>query len=785
MANGNGDGAATQDQDLLSSDDAAPGIGMRYAPGDVPVRPGEGPGQTAFVGPQQQSAIPTFEEPGQATTPYAQQGGRYQQPPLTRTPMSDATMGQPTPPHGVGALLRSILGGGLGAMQYSVPAAMSQSVNPSVRAFGAGMAASSPYAMQTRQLAARRELTASQMDSVKLHQAQLMDLITWHNYQHLDDAQQQATLSRYYESGNVLLTGKNSQGQPLVSDLHRVEDSEGHQGMNDALNLRKELQRQMTKEEYQQGYRYRVFADSDDPSGATFSVGKINIRDTVVTPDGRKVSVADYELSSASDRQKAAQEAIKEDHQELLSYRRMPESTLEQARTKRDRALEFQDSDSPVHQGGIPWQDEVSRLNNRPFPMPGEENRAIYQGSNPAWRGREMQRYERVDGTTEWRDVLSGKPAPADMTQAPGAGRGPAPPAPRGGRKAAPSGDEVEDYKHEHNISELEEEAPERQLMSPTGKYPILGTVASIGDMEGMFPARAAQAPPAQTVGQMKRQQQAATQARAAGTAGRAEEKTLTRPVTVVDMNGHPHIMSYDEAQRGIRLGVLKRGSIMDANEAEYKEARDKQARAYAYEGSLNRYQQSINDFYGGSSKGITERDRQYLGALTAHATDKLASDPSALNGLVDAAVGAIPEIGALYKMWQTKTDRDMIEALSPAAKKAMENYYVAIISNFANMKDILGGIGRNESLIRAEINTIPPPYVDRDYINGALNSKRAELKDRNAGLIRVDTQPYPRFEPYQQANGQGRTGGMWPSHAPGQGGLSNAAQQLIQKYSQ
>ena len=106
-----------------------------------------------------------------------------------------------------------------------------------------------------------------------------------------------------------------------------------------------------------------------------------------------------------------------------------------------------------------------------------------------------------------------------------------------------------------------------------------------------------------------------------------------------------------------------------------------------------------------------------FLEKETAGALDSLFGEP--LTGYSEKAMSGI-------------MTKDQYDKLSPDGKKLLVDYFDSIISNFADMKHRLGSIGRNESMIQAEIHTIPLPYIPKDAADAAFQKKLHSVQIRN-----------------------------------------------------
>lgn len=99
--------------------------------------------------------------------------------------------------------------------------------------------------------------------------------------------------------------------------------------------------------------------------------------------------------------------------------------------------------------------------------------------------------------------------------------------------------------------------------------------------------------------------------------------------------------------------------------------------------------------------------------------------------GVLDTIFGE-PLTGYSQKAMNGIMTKDQYDKLSPDGQKLLVGYFNALISNFADMKARLGTVGRNESMLQAEIHTIPLPYIGKDVAKEALDRKRSGVIERN-----------------------------------------------------
>jgi len=124
----------------------------------------------------------------------------------------------------------------------------------------------------------------------------------------------------------------------------------------------------------------------------------------------------------------------------------------------------------------------------------------------------------------------------------------------------------------------------------------------------------------------------------------------------------------------------------------------------------------------------------------------------SALSGII----GDIPALGpiseAVNKRIQGYMMQQGYDSLSKGGKALMADYFNAIVANFADTKRRLGGIGRNDSMILAEMHTIPMGGIDVASANEAFKDKLQSIDDRNKFLPRVKGQHPSDIKPTKEA---------------------------------
>ena len=179
--------------------------------------------------------------------------------------------------------------------------------------------------------------------------------------------------------------------------------------------------------------------------------------------------------------------------------------------------------------------------------------------------------------------------------------------------------------------------------------------------------------------------------------------------------------MSYAEA----KVQGIPPERLVALSSKEAQDNRDKQASTDATFQSLNNYRK---DFKGAQ---LTDTDRDAMRVLASHAQD--GTTAGILGGLIEDIPLAGPMTSYANKLLNGTMTSDQYNQLSPAGKKLVSDYFTAVIANFANMKNIMGSVGRNPMQLQAELNTIPLPFLDWESANDAFENKRVDLQRRAA----------------------------------------------------
>lgn len=180
---------------------------------------------------------------------------------------------------------------------------------------------------------------------------------------------------------------------------------------------------------------------------------------------------------------------------------------------------------------------------------------------------------------------------------------------------------------------------------------------------------------------------------------------------------------------------------------------KDRVANADASMSALNRYEQS---FVSAAPK-LTDKDRDAMRVITSNMQESTKS--GVLGGLIDELPIAGPLTTYANKLLNGTMTSDQYNALSPAGKKLVSDYSMAVIANFANMKQMLNTIGRNQTMITAETNMIPLPYLDYESAKAKFDDKRSDITQRNGSLPKI----YKTGQPTSQ-NGQNTPGAGPPA---------------------
>ena len=173
---------------------------------------------------------------------------------------------------------------------------------------------------------------------------------------------------------------------------------------------------------------------------------------------------------------------------------------------------------------------------------------------------------------------------------------------------------------------------------------------------------------------------------------------------------------------------------LVKLNAKEAQDNRDKAASVQTTFKGLDRYRTDFKN----SAPNLTDTDRDALRVLASH--NASGQTGSVLSGLMDDIPLAGPMSSYANKLLEGTMTSDQYKQLSPAGKKLVSDYFTSIIDHFANMKAIMGTVGRNPQMLQAEVNTIPVPYLDWESAQIQFENKRSSLQGRAASMPELYT---------------------------------------------
>lgn len=223
-----------------------------------------------------------------------------------------------------------------------------------------------------------------------------------------------------------------------------------------------------------------------------------------------------------------------------------------------------------------------------------------------------------------------------------------------------------------------------------------------------------------------QKETQAQKERQAAASATRIEEKGLKGRDVIVHGDDGEVLMSSKEAQdQG-----FDDFSTLTATKAQ--DLKDKRANADASMNALTQYEETFKNV----RPKLSPADRDALKIIAS------GIDEQAKSGGLGEIIENLPLAGPLSEYVNTLAKKSFkpaaYQSLSPAGKELANQYALAQIANFANMKQMLGSVGRNPMMIQAEMGTIPPPYMDPTTGANALELKRKDLEKRNSSIPKV-----------------------------------------------
>lgn len=222
---------------------------------------------------------------------------------------------------------------------------------------------------------------------------------------------------------------------------------------------------------------------------------------------------------------------------------------------------------------------------------------------------------------------------------------------------------------------------------------------------------------------QQETQQQKERQA-AAGAARTEEKQTFGKAVLAHTDDGDMIMSSKEAKEQGI-------DDFETIPAPMAQKAREQSANADASMNALHNYR----DTFSKVAPKLNATDRDNLRAVTqslqAHAG-------GILGGLIDDLPLAGPLSNYTNKLLQGATMATAYKNLSPEGKTLVAQYAMAVVANFANMKQMLGSVGRNPAMIEAESKQIPLPDLDAQTADKMLATKISDVKQRNSSIPKV-----------------------------------------------
>lgn len=174
---------------------------------------------------------------------------------------------------------------------------------------------------------------------------------------------------------------------------------------------------------------------------------------------------------------------------------------------------------------------------------------------------------------------------------------------------------------------------------------------------------------------------------------------------------------------RGDHLTEEQRGSAMPVKDPEKAEGSIRTTNSTL--NAFGRYKKDVDN------AKLTPDDLRALQVLTDSTPIAHSFLEKETAGVLDTLFGE-PLTGFSNKAMNGIMTKDQYDKLSPDGRKLLVGYFNSLIANFADMKQRLGSIGRNESMIQAEIHTIPLPYLDRSAADEAFSNKLTDVASRN-----------------------------------------------------
>jgi len=223
-----------------------------------------------------------------------------------------------------------------------------------------------------------------------------------------------------------------------------------------------------------------------------------------------------------------------------------------------------------------------------------------------------------------------------------------------------------------------------------------------------------------------QKETQAQKEKQAAAGAARTEENRLKGKDVIVHSDEGEVLMSAHEAQQ---QGYDDFSTLTSQKAQDLK---DRRANADASMDAMKQYQDTFRE----AAPKLKSGDRDALRVLTSHV------NADAKNGILGGIIDDLPLVGPMSgyanKMLEGTMKSDQYNNLSPEGKKMLSQYAMAVVANFANMKQMLGSVGRNPQMIQAEMAQIPLPYIDAESAQQAFTTKIDDLNKRNSSIPKV-----------------------------------------------
>ena len=125
------------------------------------------------------------------------------------------------------------------------------------------------------------------------------------------------------------------------------------------------------------------------------------------------------------------------------------------------------------------------------------------------------------------------------------------------------------------------------------------------------------------------------------------------------------------------------------------------------------------------------------------------------VTGAIDDLYGK-PVTGYNEKVMKGALTKKAYDAMSPAARQLVADYFTTLLAHFGNVKATLGQVPRNEKLITTEMNMIPKPYLNAAEAEPAFSNYTAQVERNNAHNVKfgkAQTTAPEQQTPYTNTN--------------------------------